>query len=476
MPELTEQRCDVLLTHGYYLSEDPLELQTMKPYPPLGILYLSSWLKQQGHSVEVFDTTFASPEDFHNVVDRVQPQVVGIYCNMMTRRNAVPMIDWLRRRRISVVVGGPDPAGYIDQYLDHGADVVVIGEGEDTMSELLTAANNGWDDTNLAKIDGIAFRNSNGTTVQTKARQQLKDLDALPFPDRTAIDLTRYMDTWQAHHGIRPVSLITARGCPYTCTWCSHAVYGYSHRRRTPENVADEIEWIRDRYDPDMLWYADDVFTIHGGWLQEFSSELDRRNLHLPFETISREDRLDDKTIELLAHMKCKRLWIGAESGSQDILDAMKRRTSADRVVELVHALQEHGIEAGLFIMLGYHGEQTSDLRETVDFLKAAAPDIYLTTIAYPIRNTPYFESVKDNVILTRPWADASDRDHLIIGRHSDRYYRHVNRWLRAEVDLHIERQKLRPDYIRLASTFGRSLAGRIGMTVWRNETVAAPG
>ena len=202
------------------------------------------------------------------------------------------------------------------------------------------------------------------------------------------------------------VSLITARGCPYTCTWCSHSVFGYSHRRRSPSNVVDEVEHIVDTYHPDLLWYADDVFTINHKWLYEYADEMERRGFQLPFETISREDRLNEDVVKTLARLGCYRLWIGAESGSQKVLDLMKRRTNAERVRDMVHLLKKHGIEVGMFIMLGYDGEERSDLEATVEHLKEAGPDTFLTTVAYPIKGTPYYQTVADRVIARQAWDD----------------------------------------------------------------------
>jgi len=272
--------------------------------------------------------------EFEQRLDELRPPIVGIYTNLMTRGNVLAMAAAAKARGARVILGGPDPANHVDQYLDHGADVIVIGEGELTMEELLPALAQRTP-AELGAITGIAYRGVDGAVIRNLPRAAIKDLDAQPFPDREAIDLGRYLDTWKRSHGKSAVSLITARGCPYTCTWCSHAVYGYTHRRRSPENVADEVEAIIARYSPDTLWYADDVFTIHRGWLMKFAAELERRGIRIPFETISREDRLDEEIVATLARMGCFRLWVGAESGSQRILDAMKRRTDAARVQEV---------------------------------------------------------------------------------------------------------------------------------------------
>ncbi len=364
---------DLLLTHAYFLEEDANEREIMRPYPPLGLLYLSSYLKSRGFSVEVFDSTLSTRQAFHELAERERPGVVGIYVNLVTRGSALAMIRHLKRLGATVILGGPEPALYPGEYLARGADVVVAGEGERTLEELLPhLARHGLE--GLDRVPGVLFRGDDGEVVEGPPREQIPVLDELPFPDREAIDTPAYVDLWRRHHGMGAVSLITARGCPYRCRWCSHAVFGFTHRRRSPENVALEVEQIVERYRPDMLWYADDVFTIHHRWLYAYAAELDRRGLKLPFETISREDRLNEKVVRTLEEMGCYRIWIGAESGSQRILDRMERRTDAGRLVEMVKLLQSHGIEAGMFIMLGYEGEEWEDLEATVERLKAALP------------------------------------------------------------------------------------------------------
>lgn len=459
---------DILLTHAYFLHEDAHERSVMRPYPTLGLLYVSSYLREHGFDVDVFDSTFSSRTEFEAYVRRHRPPVVGIYCNLITRPVALALIRTCKNVGALVVVGGPEPANYAERYLAHGADVVVIGEGEETMRELLPhLIEHG--PSGMRGIDGIVYREDD-ELVRTPARRFIEDLDSLPFPDRESIDLDRYVDVWRRHHGRGSVSLITARGCPYTCKWCSHAVFGYSHRRRSPENVADEVEMIIDRYDPDMLWYADDVFTIKPSWFRAYAEELQRRSIRIPFETISREDRLNEDVVRTLAEMGCFRLWIGSESGSQRVLDRMKRRTDAERVPEMVHLLQRYGIEAGMFIMLGYEGESERDLLETVDRLKTASPDRLLTTLAYPIKGTPYYEEVEERVVPMKPWDEGSDRDLTVAGRRSRRYYAHANRWMINEYALHREQQQATPRVSALARHFMASKAGRAGMLLTRHE------
>ena len=239
-------------------------------------------------------------------------------------------------------------------------------------------------------------------------------------------------------------------------------------------NVVDEVEHIVATYRPDLLWYADDVFTINHKWLYEYAAELERRNLHLPFETISREDRLNEEVVQTLARMGCYRLWIGAESGSQKVLDLMKRRTNAERVRSMVHLLQKYGIEVGMFIMLGYEGEERSDLEETVEHLKIAGPNTFLTTVAYPIKGTPYYASVADRVMSRRTWELGSDRDYSVVGPHSPRYYDFATRWMVSEVALHRQRHSEQRSYRRMARNFVSAKVGRLGMLLTEREVEKA--
>lgn len=323
----------------------------------------------------------------------------------------------------------------------------------------------------LATITGVAYRGEDGEVVRTPARTLLPDLDAQPFPDRDAVDIASYLHAWRQRHGVGTVSLITARGCPYTCTWCSRSVFGETHRRRSVTNVADEVEAIVDRYHPERLWYADDVFAIHRGWTLSYAAELERRGLRLPFECISRAERIDDDVADALVSLGCFRVWIGSESGSQRVLDAMKRKVTIDQVRETAARLKRRGIEVGMFIMLGFDGEDLSDLRATVDHLKRTAPDVFLTTVSYPIKGTPYYQRVADRLSSPVDWAQGTDRDLVVRGRPVRRYYDFARRWMTAEVarDQHWKRRS----YARAARAASSALVGRLGMAVtehWREQ------
>jgi len=442
---------DLLLTHGYFLQEDPKELQIMKPYPPLGILYICSHLRAKGFAVEVFDSTFSSRQELFHVLRKGPPSILGVYANLMTRPNVVEILGVAKQSGWKVVVGGPEPGAYPSQYLAAGADVVVNGEGELTLEELLPALKSASVD-HLSQIDGIVFRGADGNVVYTKSRTQIRDLDAQPWPARDAIDVEQYVSTWRTHHGMGSISLITARGCPYHCRWCSHEVFGRTHRRRDPAAVAAELHWLVGRYRPDIAWIADDVFTIHHGWLKRYAEELSKRGLKIPFECISRADRLNSEVADILANLGCFRLWIGSESGSQRILDRMERGVTVEQVQSAVDLCKARGIQTGMFLMWGYEGEEYSDIEATIQHVKKSNPDVFFTTVAYPIKGTPYFSEVADRVENPKAWRTTSDREIEIRGRHSRRYYGFADQLLRTEVELERMTQSGRADALTVAT------------------------
>lgn len=442
----------------------------MKPYPPLGILYICSHLRNKGLMAEVFDSTFSSRQQLWDLLQQGPPSILGIYANLMTRSNVVEILGVAKQLGWQTVVGGPEPGAYVDEYLAAGADVVVIGEGELTLEELVPALHSR---ASLHDIAGIAFKNRDGSVVRTRPRQQIKDIDAQPWPARELIDMSRYVSVWREHHRMGSVSLITARGCPYHCRWCSHEVFGKTHRRRKPISVADELEWLMNRYQPQMAWMADDVFTIHHGWLFQYAGELKRRGLKLPFECISRADRLNPQVVETLAEMGCFRVWIGSESGSQRILDAMERGVTVEEVQAAVTLCRSVGIQTGMFLMWGYEGEELSDIHATVEHVKNADPDIFFTTVAYPIKGTPYFSDVVDRVEGLKAWKDGSDRDFRIRNRHSRQFYKFADKLLRSEVELKHLGLKRDADPAALAAARSGIAEARAGLEATHAEVEA---
>ena len=459
----------ILLTHGYFLNEDPADSVIMKPYAPLGILYVSAYLERKGFDNEIFDTTFSSKKALQKYLLQFKPDVLAIYVNLMTKVNVLEIIKFTKSnlKQTKIILGGPEIKYNANDFLNFGADFLVIGEGEETSFELIKALNeNRVDD--LIYINGIGFKDSSNKIIFTDERTKLKEIDSLPFPNRQKIDLRLYLNAWKERHGENAISISTMRGCPYTCKWCSRAVYGLSYRRRSPKNVCDELELIQKEYAPDTLWFVDDVFTISHKWLSEFKNELISRNLKVKYECITRADRLNEDVIKDLKDSGCFRVWIGAESGSQKVIDLMDRRVDVNQVREMIKLAQRNHIQAGTFIMLGYPGETEDDIEETIKHLKQSNPEYFTITVAYPIKGTHLFAEIEASQTKTFNWDKNSDRDRDFKRTYNRKYYDFAVRRVTNEVNFH--KFFLNKNYYsnNIYKYKIKSLAAKLGMIYYR--------
>jgi anaerobic magnesium-protoporphyrin IX monomethyl ester cyclase len=434
---------NILLTHGYFLEEDTKEKEIMRPYVPLGILYISAYLEKNGFENEIFDSTFSSFETLKQQLLRNPPHIIGIYTNLMTKVNVLKIIRFIDEEPAldfsRIILGGPEVSNHAENFLNHGADIIVIGEGEETMLELASRQHELFPEI-LQTIPGIAFKNDNGEIVFTPERTKIKNIDDLPFPNRKKVNLQLYFDAWKNKHGESAVSVSTMRGCPYTCKWCSRAVYGQTYRRRSAVLVVDELEWIHKNYIVDTVWFVDDVFTISHKWMKEFADEIQKRNLKIKYECITRADRMNEEVIRLLKSSGCFRVWIGAESGSQKVIDAMDRRVKVEQVRDMIQLSKKHGIQSGTFIMLGYPGETEEDIAATLHHLKMSDPDLFTITVAYPIKGTPLYEEVESNFLQQLPWDSSTDRQLDFKRTYSRKYYDYAVRWITNEMKMHQSR------------------------------------
>jgi len=398
----------ILLTHGYFLAADATEQKIMKPYPPLGLLYLSAYLEEKGVEHALIDTTFSSEEEWLMEVEKSQPQVIAFYTNLMTKVTIIRLIAKVKTisPKTKILLGGPDVTYNWGNYLAAGGDFIVEGEGEETFYEFAQALHG---DQNYAEITGLIYKDDFGNH-KNKPRVKIKEVDQLPMPNRKKIDLKPYLDAWKTNHGKSTLSISTQRGCPYTCQWCSTAVYGQSYRRRSPQLVVDEIEQLIADYQPDALWFVDDVFTVSHKWIEAFAKEMQTRKISIPFECITRAERLTEAVFEQLKSAGCFRVWIGAESGSQRIIDLMDRKVDVDKVAEMIQLAKKYEIESGTFIMVGYPTETKKDIRLTIDYLKKADPDIFTITVAYPIKGTGLYKQIEKDITEQPDWNTSTDR------------------------------------------------------------------
>ncbi|MSQ02710.1 MAG: radical SAM protein [Myxococcales bacterium] len=391
----------VLLAHGYFLADDPHEAELMRPFPPLGLQYLVGYLRREGVETEWWDATWQpGVAAFGSVLDSFRPTLVGFYGHTITRGVTAGMVAACKGRGLSVVAGGPDPVQYLDEYLAMGVDVVVIGEGEATLAELvahLREHGGAWEFATLATVRGIAFRRED-QIVRTPARPLIRPLDSLPWPMRERGDLEAYFEAWRRRHGQTAMSMTTSRGCPYHCTWCSKQVYGDSFRRREPDAVIDELLAIRREFSPDQVWFVDDMFTINRTWVDRFSARMVERDAVTPFYVIGRAETLEPGQLDRLKKAGLFRMYLSAESGADHVLDAMKKGTTVAELRRAGHMLREAGIEMGAFVMLGYPGETRPDVLATRDLLRDLDPAVTLVSVAHPMKGTAFYDGVSDKV------------------------------------------------------------------------------
>ena len=427
---------NVVLTHGYFIHEDQKEAEIMKPYPPLGILYVAAYLEANNISNSVFDSTFKSFKEQTTFLLKQLPEFICIYTNLITKLNVIKLMKWIRETSklndSKIILGGPDVTYNWENYLKSGADYLVIGEGEQTTHELITSCVKGED---LSQITGIAYKNKNGDFVKNAPRIKIKNIDELSFPAREKIDIDAYLSVWKKYHGASAINVSTQRGCPFTCKWCSTAVYGQSYRRRSPALVADEIEYLKRTYNPDGIWFVDDVFTVNFKWIKELNKEFQKRGLKIPFECITRAERLNDAILKCLQEMGCFRIWIGAESGSQKIIDAMDRKVAIEQVRSMIKRSRDYGIQSGTFIMVGYPGEDEKDINETIYHLKVSNPDIFTITLAYPIKGTSFHNEIESKITTKFDWETTTDRNIDFKRFYPTKYYEYAIRRIVNEVN-----------------------------------------
>lgn len=418
----------VILTHAYFLNEDPKEQAIMRPYPPLGILYISAFLKENGYDPIVVDSTFLSPDEWRQEIINHQPDVVAFYVNLMTKMNILAQLSELKSSlpKTIFVGGGPDVTYNQKDYLLAGFDSLVIGEGEQSMLELIQHVEQ---HKLLAQIPGVTIL-QNGQPSELIEREKLKSLASLPFPDREAIPMENYLSCWKVHHGKRTLNVSTQRGCPYTCKWCSTAVFGQSYRRNSPQRVVEELMVLRRDLDVEAIWFVDDVFTVSHKWIGELHEEFQKHNFIIPFECITRAERLNDTVLNQLKEMGCFRIWIGAESGSQKIIDAMDRRVTLEQVQTMMQLTRSKGMETGTFIMVGYPGETDDDIRATLDHIRKCNPHYLTITRAYPIKGTDLYSEIESQISTPLNWTQQTDRDLEFQLPYSNNYYKHAIRFL----------------------------------------------
>ena len=454
MTVIGQERQSVLFGQSYFLRFDPKLFAAMQPYPPLGTLYAASYLRGRGYDVDLFDAMLAESEaEWDAALARSRPRIAVLYednfnylskmCLLRMRQAAFAMIEMARQRGCTVIVAGSDATDHAQAYLTAGANYVLIGEGEQTLGELVDHLLR--DGPPLDEILGLAFQRDNQVVVNAR-RPDLKDLDALPFPAWDLVDIERYRAIWYERQGYYSMNLATSRGCPYHCNWCAKPIWGQRYHVRSPENVAAELAWLKRTFKPDHVWFVDDIFGLIPGWMERFADLVEEQDARLPFKSLQRVDLiLKGGTIDALRRAGAQRIWMGAESGSQKILDAMEKGTQVEDIYEAARRLHAAGIQVGFFLQFGYPGESRQDVDKTLQMVRDCRPDDIGMSVSYPLPGTRFFAAVQHELGSKQNWQDSDDLAMLYHGPFSTSFYRWLHRVLHREFRAQRAWDQLRP-------------------------------
>jgi anaerobic magnesium-protoporphyrin IX monomethyl ester cyclase len=438
----------VLLAHSYYLRHDPKQVRKMKPYPPLATLLAAAVLREEGEDVRLFDAMLESGVGaFREALDRHAPAVLclvednfNFLTKMCTGRMRAASLDMIRAaagRGSGVVVCGSDAADHPELYLAAGASAVIVGEPERTLPEVVRAwrADPGAD---LSGVAGLVLPPAvpgEGAPRRTVPRPAITLLDELPLPAWDLVDVERYRGAWIEAHGYLSWNVVTSRGCPYGCNWCAKPLFGRRYNQRGPAAVAAELRHLKDTVAPDRIWFADDIFGLTARWIEAFAREVEARDAAIPFMMQSRANLMTPPVVDALARAGAAEVWMGVESGSQEILDAMHKGTTLDEIRTGTRALKARGVRAGWFIQLGYPGEAWREILETRDLVRRERPDEIGVSVAYPLPGTEFHRMVRDQLGRKKNWVDSDDLAMLFQGTYTTAFYRRVRDLLHREVE-----------------------------------------
>jgi len=455
------------VTHSYFLRLDPKQWKTAKPYPPLGTLYALASLRQRGHDVTFTDTMFAEgPEVVAVALDQEKPDALVIYddsfnwltkmCLSTMQEAAFAMIDMARERGLRVVICSSDASDHRERYLARGADAVILGEGEVTLSELADA----WqhEAPEWSALPGLATM-AGGTLELSEPRPKIRDLDELPRPAWDLIDLAPYEKMWRQTHGRWSLNLVSSRGCPYACSWCAKPIWGNQYAVHSPERMISDLHHLKTRYAVDHIWFCDDIFGLKPEWAGRFADGIAAAGIDIRFMIQTRADSLLRGDVAAdLARAGLETAWLGAESGSQKIVDAMNKGVTVGQIYDAVRLLQALDVRVALFLQFGYLGETREDIDLTIRMVTDLLPDEIGVSVSYPLPGTPFYDQVASQLEGKTNWTDSDDLALMYRGTYQPAYYRRLHRYVHKVFQTHRGWRAVK-DLVRAPWRFNRGKA-----------------
>lgn len=428
----------VLFSHSYFYKFDVKQWRIAEPYPPLMTITAAALMRQSGYEVHLFDTGLQdSPDELLPVLESLKPDYFIIFddgfnyltkmCLTTMREAAFKMQRYAFDHGAKVITCSSDSTDHFEKYLANGADFIIRGEGEITLKELIETLDNDGDSN---EVKGLSFI-ENGKIKTTAPRNVNTSLDLLPQAAWDLIDVNSYRKVWQRKHKNLYLNIATTRGCPYKCNWCAKPIYGNRYNTRSPKLVVDEVAYHIKNHNVDHFWMCDDIFALKPGWIQEFRDELKARELAIKYKIQSRADLLlQEDNIDALVDSGLDEVWIGAESGSQKILDAMDKGTKISQIQESTQKLKAKGVKVAFFIQFGYLGETKEDIDKTIKLVLDLMPDKLGASVSYPLPGTKFYEKVKQDLEQKANWSDSDDLDLMFSNTYPSAFYKKLHRYL----------------------------------------------
>ena len=432
---------NILFSHSYYYKLDPKQWKNKNPFPPLGTLYAAAALRKNGFDVSFFDTNLLdSPKSIQSVLHKTKPNYLVIYddgfnyltkmCLTNMREACFEMIKYGKNHNCTVIVCSSDSTDHYSNYIGKGADFILLGEGEITLLELLKSIE---DDKSIDDLQGIVFKNDSQIQVNKK-REVQQVLDEFPLPAWDLVDIESYRSIWKQSGQTFTLNIATTRGCPYKCNWCAKPIYGNRYNAHSPEYIVNEIAFLKEKFGVTRFWMCDDIFGLKPNWVQEFNAKLKEQNLKISYYIQSRVDLLlKEDTIDCLAESGLEEVWVGAESASQKILDAMDKGTTVEQIYKATAILKSKKIKVAFFLQFGYLGENQEDIAKTIAMVKELMPDNIGVSVSYPLPGTKFYDKVKDDLKLKSNWTDSDDFEMMFHGTYNSGYYRKLQRYVHKE-------------------------------------------
>jgi anaerobic magnesium-protoporphyrin IX monomethyl ester cyclase len=452
----------ILVCHSYFLRLDQKQIARAKPYPPLATLQVVSLLREAGHRVSFFDAMLADGiEEYDQLLVSESPQLVLFYednfnflskmCLATMRQAACDMIGSARLCGARVIAAGPDVSDAPGPYLRAGADLALIGEGLGTLLELLPRLDVqlGADTADLVRgLSGVASL-SGGRVLKASGTKGLALAQDAGLAAWDLVDIDRYRAVWMKAHGYFSLNMAASRGCSFRCSWCSKPIWGNHYLQRSALEVAAEMAHLKRAFSPDHIWFADDIFGFRVDWVTQFAAATRAASAQIPFNIQTRADLISERMALALRDAGCREAWIGAESGSQKVLDAMNKGTTVSEILAARECLKSVGIRVGFFIQLGYIDEQIEDLMATRDLLTSAQPDEIGVSVSYPLPGTKFYDLVKAQLRAKTHWQESNDLDMMFQGTYTSDFYRVVRNLLHDQISLQTADARLLPEHER---------------------------